>query len=124
MKLVAEPGAFAVTEDVRDQARIVKIVGEFDATVAAPAEARLSRASADRERVLVIDLLGCTFVDSTGLAAIVGAARALCNGQIKIAIACQASSGVRATLRLTGIDRTVPILPTVEEALEAALATD
>ena len=84
----------------------------------------LEIASADRERVLVIDLTACTFIDSSGLAALVGAARALTNGQIRISIACVEDSDVLAVLELAGIDRTIPILPTVEAALTAALATD
>ncbi len=115
---------FELLEVVEPQARIVAVRGEFDLNTAPKASRVLSIASADPERVLVIDLTACTFLDSTALATIVGAARALTNGQIRIAIACRPESDALAVLELAGIDRTIPILPTVERALEAALAID
>ena len=111
-------------EVVEPDARIVALRGEFDLGTVERAQPVLEVASADRERVLVIDLTGCTFIDSTGLAVLVGAARALTNGQIRISIACQADSDVMGVLELAGIDRTIPILPTVQAAMKAALATD
>ena len=115
---------FELLEVVEPEARIVAVRGEFDLHTASQASRVLSIASADPERVLVIDLTECTFLDPTALATIVGAARALTNGQTRIAIACQLGSDPLAVLELAGIDRTIPILPTVERALTAALATD
>lgn len=116
--------SFELTEAVHPNARVVAITGEFDLTVSDEAKPVLSRASADPDRALVLDLLRCTFLDSMALALIVGAARALTNGQSKIAIACVPDSPVRELLRLTGIDQTVPVLGTLAEALEAAMATE
>ena len=116
--------AFDLSEAVLANARIVAIAGEFDLGVADRARPVLDRASGDPERALVLDLLQCTFLDSTAIALIVGAARALTNGQSKIAIACMPDTDVRDMLRLTGIDKTIPVAPTVSEALEAALAAE
>jgi anti-anti-sigma factor len=116
--------AFELTEAVHPNARIVSIAGEFDLPVADRAEGALARASSDPERALVLDLTQCTFLDSTAVALIVGAARALTNGQSKIAIAAQPESTVADMLRLTGIDRTVPVLETLAAALEAAVAAE
>ena len=115
---------FELAEAIDAEARIVAIRGDFDFAVAERANAVLGIASADPQRVLVIDLTGCTFVDSTAIAAIVGAARALTNGQIRIAIACRPDSDVLGMLQLAGIDRTIQILPSIEAALEAALSDD
>jgi anti-anti-sigma factor len=115
---------FELAEAIDARTRIVAIRGEFDFAVAERANYVLGVASADPERVLVIDLTACTFVDSTALAAIVGAARALTNGQIRIAIACLPGSDVLAMLQLAGIDHTIRILPSVDAALAAALADD
>jgi anti-anti-sigma factor len=116
--------SFDLSEAVLSNARIVAIAGEFDLAAAERAKPVLDRASADPERALVLDLLQCTFLDSTAIALIVGAARALTNGQSKVAIASVPDSEVRDMLRLTGIDKTIPVLGTVSEALEAALATE
>jgi anti-anti-sigma factor len=115
---------FDLTEDVQPNARIISIAGEFDLSVASRAERVLARASADPDRALVLDLTRCTFIDSTGVALIVGAARALTNGQSKIAIARRPESPVGDMLRLTGIDQTVPVVATLAEALEAAVASE
>jgi anti-anti-sigma factor len=116
--------AFELTEAVHPDARIVSIAGEFDLSAADRAERALTGASSDPERALVLDLTQCTFLDSTAVALIVGAARALTNGQSKIAIASQPESTVADMLRLTGIDKTVPVLATLAEALEAAVAAE
>ena len=116
--------AFDLTEAVHPNARIVSIAGEFDLSVADQAERVLGRASSDPERALVLDLTRCSFLDSTAVALIVGAARALTNGQSKIAIATRPESTVADMLQLTGIDRTVPVLATLAEALEAAVAAE
>ena len=115
---------FRLTEVVHDDSRVLSIAGDFDLSVADGAAHALAVASADPQRVLVVDLTACTFLDSTAIAAIVGAARALTNGQIRIAIACTPGSEVRDMLALTGIDRTIPVLPTVSAAVAAALADD
>jgi anti-anti-sigma factor len=116
--------AFDLTEAVHPNARIVSIAGEFDLSVADQAERVLDRASSDPERALVLDLTRCSFLDSTAVALVVGAARALTNGQSKIAIASRPESAVADMLRLTGIDQTVPVLATLAEALEAAVAAE
>jgi anti-anti-sigma factor len=115
---------FAVSQEVLPQARVVTIAGEFDAAVAGEAEPVLLAASADPDRALVIDLLGCTFLDSTAIALIVGAARPLINGQIKVAIAAAGGSEPLQILHLAGIDRTIPVLPTTELALASALEVE
>lgn len=112
---------FAVSEEVLPDARVITVTGEFDAASAEEAEPVLMTASSDPDRALVIDLTGCTFLDSTAIALIVGASRPLINGQIKIAIAAARGSEAVQILRLAGIDRTIPVLPTAELALVSAL---
>jgi len=114
------PNRFAVSQEVLPDARIIRISGDFDAACVDRAHDVLRTASSDPERALVIDLLDCSFLDSMAIAAIVGAARPLINGQIKIAIAAGRDSEVMQILRLAGIDRTIPVLPTTELALASA----
>jgi anti-anti-sigma factor len=112
---------FAVSQEVLPDARVITISGEFDAACADDAGPVLWSAASDPDRALVIDLLGCTFLDSTAIALIVGAARPLINGQVKIAIAASRGSEPMETLRLAGIDQTIPVLPTLELALASAV---
>jgi anti-anti-sigma factor len=112
---------FTVAQEVLPNARIITIAGEFDASAADEARPVLMTAAADPDRVLVIDLTGCEFLDSMAIALIVGASRPLINGQIKIAIAASRESEALQILRLAGIDKTIPVLPNAELALFSAL---
>ncbi len=115
---------FAVSEEVRESVRIVSITGEFDLAEAPAARAVLDRAASDRERALVVDLTSCEFIDSTGIATIVGACRPLQNGQAKVAIACASGSQADEVLRLAGVNLSIAIEPTVEDAARMAITED
>jgi len=115
---------FAVTEEVREDVHVVSISGEFDLADAPTAQRVLEGAASDRNRSLVVDLTECDFIDSTGIAVIVGACRPLQNGQAKVAIACPNGSTVDKALRLTGVDLSIAIVPTVEEAAQVAVTED
>jgi anti-sigma B factor antagonist len=113
-----------VTEEVRARARIVSIVGELDLEGAPTARGVFEGASSDGVRALVVDLTACTFIDSTGISAIVSAARPLQNGQAKVAIAALQGSEPRRALELAGIDRSIVVSDTVEEAVVVAVSSD
>jgi anti-anti-sigma factor len=115
---------FEISQEVRPQARIVSVCGDFDLASANLATEVLTLASADPQRSLVIDLMTCEFIDSTGLAVVVGAARPLINGQVKVAIACAEGSPVARLLRLSGVDQTIPVLNSLEEAVQRAIDSD
>ena len=115
---------FEVREDVRPQVRVVSIVGEFDLSNADRARQVLIDAGADPQRSLVIDLTACEFLDSTGLTLIVGAARPLINGQVRVAIACAEGSSVERLLQLSGIDQSIPVLRSIQDAVQRAIDSD
>jgi anti-anti-sigma factor len=115
---------FEISEQVRDAVRVVSVRGEFDLDHASQAREVLGRAAADLERALVIDLIECTFLDSTAIAVIVGASRPLQNGQAKVAIASTPDSDPWEILALAGVDQSVVVASSVETAMAAALAED
>jgi anti-anti-sigma factor len=78
---------FAISQEVLPNARVVTISGEFDSPVAEEAGPVLMAASSDPDRVLVIDLTACEFLDSTAIALIVGAARPLILPDVELALA-------------------------------------
>ncbi len=103
---------------------MVGIAGEFDLETVYAAKRELEVAAADRDRALVIDLTACDFLDSTALSAIVGATRQLQNGQANAAIVAPADSPARRILDLAGIGESLPIVETLEEAIDAATRSD
>ena len=74
---------------------------------------------------LIVDLEQVSFIDSVGLATLVGAAKraAAHGGSLKVACALPK---IRQLVRLTGLDCTIPLARTLDEALtfRAATSTD
>lgn len=94
---------------------IVTVRGELDLATADPLYRRGSAAIGRHTRLLLVDLAGVSFCDSRGLSALVRIANA--------ADAADCSYGLIApqplvtkVLRITGLDRRLPVFPTVEEA--------
>ena len=99
-----------------DGAAVVRLVGRLDLVSAAEVKQRLTRAIVEGHRRLVVDLGEVTFIDSSGLGALIGGLKAarLAGGNLRIA---RPGSQVRLTLELTTLDQVLHPYPTVEEAL-------
>jgi anti-sigma B factor antagonist len=69
----------------------------------------------------VADLDRVSFIDSAGLSALVGAAKraAACGGGLQVVCA---RPRTRQLLRLTGLDRRIPLARTLDEALATLAA--
>ena len=70
---------------------------------------------------LIADLDQVSFIDSAGLAALVGAARRAAAHGASLHVIC-ARLQTRQLFRLTGLDRQIPLARTLGEALESAAA--
>ena len=97
---------------------LVAFYGELDAAAAPDLKARLDAITEPPASCLLIDLCGCSFIDSLGIAAIVAGARAIVERDGAAAIACDHPS-VRRTLALTGVDTVADLYWTREEAVSA-----
>lgn len=64
---------FSMDTDVREGVTHVVLTGEFDLSVVPRVEDELARVEAERPPQLVLDLSGLTFMDSSGLRAVVTA---------------------------------------------------
>jgi anti-sigma B factor antagonist len=94
---------------------IAAVTGEIDiSTVTRLRECLFELA--DNGRTLIVDLNRVTFIDSAGLAALIGAARRAeaLGGSLHAVCARQAT---RRLLWLTGVDRRIPLAVTVDGAL-------
>jgi anti-sigma B factor antagonist len=99
---------------------IVTAAGEIDiSTVARMRECLFDLAASGRP--LVADLDQVSFIDSSGLAALVGTAKraAACHGSL---YAVCSRPTIRQLFRLTGLDCRIPLARTLDEALEALAA--
>jgi anti-sigma B factor antagonist len=108
----------ALTVKVRHEqgCAIVTAAGEIDISTVTPLRERLFEVAASGAP-LVVDLEQVSFIDSVGLATLVGAAkRAEAHGG-SLQVAC-ALPKIRQLVRLTGLDRRIPLARTLDEALE------
>ena len=94
---------------------VVQLVGRLDLLTAGEVKRRLAQAAAEHRR-LVVDLGQVTFIDSSGLGALVGGLKAarVAGGDLRIA---RPGDQARTVLELTTLDRVLRPYATVEEAL-------
>jgi anti-sigma B factor antagonist len=102
---------------IGDLAAVVTVGGELDLYTEPQFSDELAAACDRGARVLVVDLLDVTFLDSTALGAIAGAARELCDGGGRILVVTDSPHTLRA-FALTGIDRLVTLHRSVNTALD------
>ena len=107
----------ALTIDVRYEqgCAIVTAAGEIDISTVIPLRERLFEVAVSGAP-LVVDLEQVSFIDSVGLATLVGAAkRAEAHGS-SLQVAC-ALPKIRQLVQLTQLDRRIPLFHTLDEAL-------
>jgi len=93
--------------------RVVSVAGELDLASSPRLSALLDRLASERA-ALVLDLTDCTFIDSTGLAAILHGARPM----VSFSVVC--GDGVPGELlRMTAVDQMIPVFEALDEALNA-----
>jgi anti-sigma B factor antagonist len=94
---------------------IAAVAGDVDISTAARLRECLS-GLADGGETLIVDLNRVTFIDSSGLGALVGAARRAAAHGGSLHAVC-ARPPTRRLLWLTGVDRRIPLAATVDGAL-------
>jgi anti-sigma B factor antagonist len=112
----------ALTIEVRHEQgyAIVTAAGEIDiSTVTRMRECLFGLAASGRP--LVADLDQVSFIDSTGLAALVGTAKRATACGSGLYVVCGRPK-IRQLFRLTGLDGRIPLASTLDEALEALAA--
>lgn len=118
------PAPFEATAaQLDDGVRVVAVRGELDLSTAADLESPLEDAVASGNAAVLIDLSDCEFIDSTGIAMIVRAWQRLDRaadgeGDGKVVI-CSANDQVRRVLEITGLELSIPIHSSRDEALTA-----
>jgi anti-sigma B factor antagonist len=100
---------------------VIAVRGELDLSTAPDLERPLEDAVSSEDASVLIDLTQCEFIDSTGIALIVRAWQRLDragggNGRVVI---CSDNDQVRRVLEITGLELSIPIHSTREQALAA-----
>jgi anti-anti-sigma factor len=113
----------ASAAQVDDGVRVIEVRGELDLSTAPQLEGPLDEAVADAGSSVLIDLSDCEFIDSTGIALIVRAWQRTAqddNGDSgRGFVICSQNDQVRRVLEITGLELSIPIHRTRDEALAA-----
>jgi anti-sigma B factor antagonist len=112
---------FKVGTETVDGVSVFAVIGELDLETSPQLRHSLQSAIEEGASGLLVDLTDCEFIDSTGLAVLVAAWRAMDedNGSRKGLILCCPDEQVGRLLKLTGLDQTIEILPRRDEAIKA-----
>lgn len=108
---LSKPGGLAIVPEADDDLTILHVSGEID--IATAPELRKAIEKADRAKPLIVDLLGCSYMDSSGLEILSRACKARPD---RMRVVVQAPGQVKRVLELTGLDRVVPLAYSLEEA--------
>ena len=95
---------------------VARLRGRLDLLSAAEVKQQLTAAVADGHARLVVDIEGVSFIDSSGLGALIGGLKAarLAGGDLRLA---RPGEQARVILALTTLDKVLRMYGTVEEAL-------
>ncbi|MGN6257019.1 MAG: STAS domain-containing protein [Solirubrobacterales bacterium] len=98
----------------------ISVRGELDLSTAPELEGPLNEALESNEGSLLIDLSQCEFIDSTGIALIVRAWQRLDSGENgRALVICSQNDQVRRVLEITGLELSIPVHTTRDEAIAA-----
>jgi anti-anti-sigma factor len=106
----------SVIEERADAIAIIRLSGRLDFLTSATARERFNESIAAGRTRLVVDLHDLSFIDSSGLGALIGGLKAArqAHGDLRLA---RPGEQARTVLKLTSLDRVFQAFGTVEDAL-------
>jgi anti-anti-sigma factor len=102
-------GLFSLESVLDGETRTLRLQGELDLATAPSLEEALSEAFDGGPAELILDLSALTFIDSTGIALLIGAIGREAEGPTVRFVPSQAS-GVTRVLRVTGVEERMRLL--------------
>ncbi|MDQ6804271.1 MAG: STAS domain-containing protein [Actinomycetota bacterium] len=106
---------FSIQIDEAGDTVTIEFEGELDIATTAGADSELRRVEQSGARVIVLDLRGLTFMDSTGLRLLVSADARARDGVHRLAIV-RGPAAVQRVLELTGLDARLDVIDDPAEA--------
>jgi anti-anti-sigma factor len=96
---------------------VAAIAGEVDASNTGELGAGLRELVSNRSVRLVVDLSPTRYLDSAGINLLFNLGEELRSHQVALALVVEPGSPVKRMLALTGLDKSNPTFPTLDEAL-------
>jgi anti-sigma B factor antagonist len=108
---------FDISEETGDGVSIVSATGEIDIATAPALREQLELSIDRRPDVVVVDLLGVTFMDSTALGVLIGALKRCrdADGTMRIVVS---DARVLKVFEITGLTELFSIFSTIDEAVQ------
>jgi anti-sigma B factor antagonist len=109
---------FEVTDSGQPGVPILDVRGEIDVATSPELQATLTRLLDDRPELLIVNLTGVTFIDSTGLGVLVGAVRDMraTGGDLRLVVT---QPHIIKILELTGLDSVFEVSSNTSDAVRS-----
>lgn len=111
--MTTDPESFSLARSTHGSAQVVTLTGELDMAHASSVAETLD-ALADTERPVVVDMTDLTFIDSSGIHAIMRP-----RPQQGVVVLVCPPGNIQRVLSVTKIDRVLPVHETLDAALTA-----
>jgi anti-anti-sigma factor len=106
-----------IEDEWHDEVPVARLQGEVDASTVKEVGDRLRSLMSNRSVALVVDLSATTYLDSAGINLLFALAEELRGRQQRLALVIVKGSPIARMITLTGLDQTVPVRPTLPDAL-------
>jgi anti-anti-sigma factor len=116
---VADQQTLVLTAETSAGVSIIKVEGDLDLSTVRAFDAQLERVLGSLH--LVVELEGCTFIDSSALRALVRAQKRVAETGGTLALVAP-SQPARRVLEIATLDRFVPVFDTVDAAVTSFAA--
>jgi anti-anti-sigma factor len=113
---MTEPDGLTTRVDVFPTATVVTVAGEVDLAVAEPLRRALQEACATPRDLVAVDLSDVSFLDSTGLHALVTAHKRLAERNARLVVVVPPGL-VRRVMELSGLTGMIEVAERLEDAL-------
>jgi anti-sigma B factor antagonist len=104
-------------DEMHDEVPVARLQGEVDASNVKEIGDRLRGLLSNRSVALIVDLSATTYLDSAGINMLFALAEELRGRQQRLALVVGTESPIARMVTLTGLDQTVPVCPTLADAL-------
>jgi anti-anti-sigma factor len=101
-----------------DDVVVARLSGEIDLSNASEVGDELSTSVPNTALGLVLDLTATTYLDSSGVHLVFDLAERLRRRQQQLRVVVPAGAPIRRVLRIVELDDTVPVIASVDEAVE------
>src|SRR4051812_32978089 len=108
---------FVIALDATEPVVLLRAAGEVDASTVGELGEAFEAVIREHERHVVLDANAITFIDSTGVSALVAALRRLNRNRRRLALVCESASPLGRALEMTGLDHTFDVHRSADTAV-------